>query len=90
MSITHIIGLLIVGLIVGGLARLLLPGKDPMGCWATILLGVAGSVVGGLIGRAVLGAKDGDEKAILRPSFLFSLGGALILLWLWRVIRSRS
>jgi uncharacterized membrane protein YeaQ/YmgE (transglycosylase-associated protein family) len=90
MSITHIIGLLIVGLIAGGLARLLMPGKDPMGCWATILLGIAGSVVGGLIGRAVLGVKDGDEKAILRPSFLFSIVGAVILLWLWRMIRSRS
>lgn len=79
-----IIGMLIVGLIAGALARLILPGKDPMGIIATILLGVAGSFVGGLLGRMILGAKDGRDDAILRPSFLFSLLGAIILLWLWR------
>jgi Predicted membrane protein len=80
----HIIGMLIVGLIAGALARLILPGKDPMGIFATILLGVAGSFVGGFLGRLILGPKDGREDAILRPSFLFSLLGAILLLWLWR------
>lgn len=80
----HIIGMLIVGLIAGALARLILPGRDPMGIIATIVLGVAGSLVGGFIGRMILGPKDGNDDALLRPSFLFSLLGAILLLWLWR------
>ncbi len=80
----HIIWLLIIGLVVGALARLILPGKDPMGLLATAVLGIAGSFLGGLLGRLILGEKDGNEGAMLRPSFLFSLLGALLLLWLWR------
>ena len=80
----HLIWLLIIGLVVGALARLILPGKDPMGLIATALLGIAGSFLGGLLGRLILGEKDGNEGAMLRPSFLFSLVGALLLLWLWR------
>jgi uncharacterized membrane protein YeaQ/YmgE (transglycosylase-associated protein family) len=84
----HIIGMVIVGLIAGALARLILPGKDPMGIPATILLGIAGSFVGGLIARALLGPKDGE--GLLRPSFLFSILGAILLLWVWRMIQRRS
>ncbi|HKS40134.1 MAG TPA: GlsB/YeaQ/YmgE family stress response membrane protein [Blastocatellia bacterium] len=80
----HLIWLLIIGLVVGALARLILPGKDPMGLIATALLGIAGSFLGGLLGRLILGEKDGNEGAMLRPSFLFSLLGAILLLWLWR------
>ena len=57
--IGEIIGWLIVGLIIGALARLLMPGRDPMGCLMTALLGVAGSVVGGFIGRLIWGAPRG-------------------------------
>lgn len=84
--ITSIIGYLIVGLIVGGLARLIMPGRDPMGCFMTALLGVAGSIIGGLIGRAIFGG--GNEGDYTRPGFLWSLLlsllGALILLFIWR------
>ena len=79
-----IIWMLIVGLIVGALARLILPGRDPMGWLATSLLGIAGSVVGGLIGRVIFG----EGRGILRPGFLLSLLGAVLLLWLWRKFRS--
>jgi uncharacterized membrane protein YeaQ/YmgE (transglycosylase-associated protein family) len=84
--IISIIGWLIIGLIIGGLARLIMPGRDPMGCLATALLGIAGSFVGGLIGRMIWPMRAGEYA---HPSFLLSLLGAVILLWLWRMIRSQ-
>ena len=50
-----IIGILLTGLVVGALARLAVPGPDPMPIWATIALGLAGSVIGGLVVRIVFG-----------------------------------
>ena len=50
-----IIGILLSGLIVGALARLAVPGPDPMPIWATIALGVAGSIIGGLVVRILFG-----------------------------------
>ncbi len=88
MGIIDIIGWLVVGLIVGALARLIMPGRDQMGCLATALLGIAGSIVGGLIGRAIWPSR-GDEGYV-RPGFLISLVGAFLLLFLWRMIRGRK
>jgi len=70
------------GLIVGGLARFAVPGPDPLPIWKTILLGIVGSILGGLL-AALLGFVDNDElvdggEAI--ATFLFSLGGAILLL----------
>jgi uncharacterized membrane protein YeaQ/YmgE (transglycosylase-associated protein family) len=81
--IFSIIGWLIIGLIVGGIARLLMPGRDPMGCFATALLGIAGSFVGGLIGRALWAPRE----TYYHPGFLISIVGAIIVLWIWRAIR---
>jgi uncharacterized membrane protein YeaQ/YmgE (transglycosylase-associated protein family) len=73
------------GLVVGALAKLLMPGNDPGGIIVTILLGIAGSVVGGFAGR-MLGLYDRGEAA----GFLMSLVGAVILLVIYRQIaRSR-
>lgn len=78
---------LIIGLIAGGLARLLMPGKDPMGFLATIVLGIAGSILGGLISWAIWGA----ENSGVRPSgLIFSLIGAVLLLLIWRTVKSRT
>ncbi len=63
------------GFIVGGLARLALPGRDPMKWWQTILLGLAGSLVGGVVGQALFGRPGG-----LLLAFVF----AVILLALYR------
>jgi uncharacterized membrane protein YeaQ/YmgE (transglycosylase-associated protein family) len=74
------------GLVVGALAKLLMPGNDPGGIVVTILLGIAGSVVGGFAGR-MLGLYDRGEAA----GFLMSLVGAIILLAIYRQIaRSRA
>src|SRR5688572_24633863 len=81
-----ILSLLVSGLIIGVLARFALPGKDPLRLWQTILLGIAGSLVGG-IAASLLGAIDGDdtiEPGEAMASFFFSLAGAIVLLILYR------
>ena len=81
-----IVSLLVSGLIIGLLARFAVPGKDPLKLWQTILLGVAGSLVGG-IAAALTGAIDGDDTITPNEafaSFAFSLGGAIVLLILYR------
>lgn len=80
---------LIIGLIAGALARLIMPGRDAMGWLATILLGIVGSIIGGLISWAIWGADT--ERGGFRPAgLLLSIVGAIIVLWIWRMIRSRS
>ena len=74
------------GLVVGALAKLVMPGNDPGGIIVTILLGVAGSLLGGFLGR-MLGLYDRGEAA----GFLMSLVGAVVLLVLYRqFVRSRA
>lgn len=85
--IGEIIGWLVVGLIIGALARLLMPGRDPMGCLMTALLGVAGSVVGGLIGRLIWGAPRDAGYFTPSRSWILSLIGAMLLLWIYRAMR---
>jgi uncharacterized membrane protein YeaQ/YmgE (transglycosylase-associated protein family) len=78
---------LIVGLIAGALARLIMPGKDPMGIIATIVLGIVGSVIGGLVSMAIWrNSTDGFHPAGL----LLSILGAIRVLWLWRMVKSRN
>ncbi|MBA2384088.1 MAG: GlsB/YeaQ/YmgE family stress response membrane protein [Actinobacteria bacterium] len=74
-----ILSLLVSGLIVGALARFALPGKDSMPIWMTILLGIAGSMLGGLV-AAALGARSGDVGTY----FVAALAGAMLLLYLHR------
>jgi uncharacterized membrane protein YeaQ/YmgE (transglycosylase-associated protein family) len=73
----HIILMLVVGLIVGGLAKLVMPGKDPGGVIVTMLLGVAGAMVAGM-----LGWYSGGQA----PGLIASVLGAVILLVIVRVI----
>jgi uncharacterized membrane protein YeaQ/YmgE (transglycosylase-associated protein family) len=71
----YIIGLIVWGFIVGGLARLALPGPDPMPWYATIGLGLAGSLIGGIVARLLIGTAGG---------LLFALLGAILLLYVYR------
>lgn len=80
-----ILATLIVGLIVGALAKLLMPGKDPGGIIITMLLGVAGAFVAGFLGRAV-GWYDNPSSG---PGIIASIIGALILLGLYRLVIGR-
>jgi uncharacterized membrane protein YeaQ/YmgE (transglycosylase-associated protein family) len=79
-----ILGWILFGLIVGALAKLVMPGRDPGGIIVTMLLGIAGAVLGGFIGRA-LGMYGEGEAA----GFLMSFLGAVALLVLYRVIVGR-
>jgi uncharacterized membrane protein YeaQ/YmgE (transglycosylase-associated protein family) len=78
-----IITLLIVGLIAGALARLLVPGRDPMGIGATIALGLVGSFVGGFLGY-VLFHHDAGQGALQPAGIVGSVIGAVIVLLLYR------
>lgn len=75
---------IIIGLIVGALAKLVMPGKDPGGIIVTILLGIAGSFVGTLIGRTVGFYGSGQGAGII-----MSILGAVLLLWIYRMIVAR-
>lgn len=74
-----ILWMIIIGLIAGAIAKLIMPGRDPGGIIITILLGIAGSVVGGML----FGGNDN------RVGLLGSIVGALILLFLYRLIAGR-
>lgn len=83
-----IIWLLVIGLIAGALARLLVPGRDPMGIGATILLGVIGSFIGGFLGWLIFG-NDLDEGAFQVSGIIGSIIGAIIALLVWRAVSRR-
>jgi uncharacterized membrane protein YeaQ/YmgE (transglycosylase-associated protein family) len=82
------IGALILGVVAGFVGRLLMPGKDPMGFFATILLGLAGSVVGFLIFTELLGI--GDNEIFDLGGLIGAIIGVLILLGIYRVVVSRK
>ncbi len=86
--IWSLIVLFIVGLIVGAIARLLVPGRDPMGLVGTAVLGIVGSFVGGFLGY-LLFKKDAAEGALQPAQFIGSLIGAVIALLVWRAISGR-
>jgi uncharacterized membrane protein YeaQ/YmgE (transglycosylase-associated protein family) len=80
MGIMGIIGTIIVGFIVGLLARFFYPGAINMGFWMTTLLGVAGSVVGGFISSLIWRSPDGRFHP---AGWIMSIIGAIILLWVY-------
>jgi uncharacterized membrane protein YeaQ/YmgE (transglycosylase-associated protein family) len=79
------IGTLIVGLVVGLIARALKPGDDSMGWIMTIVLGIAGSLIAGYVGRALGWYQPGQPAG-----WIASVIGAIILLVIWGMIRKRS
>ncbi len=79
-----ILGWIIIGGIAGGLAKLLMPGKDPGGCIITILLGIAGAFIAGWLGQAV-GWYDAGEGA----GFVAAIIGAFIILAIYRIVAGR-
>ena len=80
----ELIQLAIFGLIVGVIAKLLMPGKDPGGIIVTAIIGMAGSLVGTYIGRILLG-----QGRYYQAKWITSILGALILLGLYRMIAGR-
>jgi len=84
-----IITLIVIGAIAGFIARALVPGKDPMGIGATILLGIVGSFIGGFLGWALFG-KDLNEGALQPSGIIGSILGAIIALLIYRAATRRG
>jgi uncharacterized membrane protein YeaQ/YmgE (transglycosylase-associated protein family) len=83
-----IVVLLVVGLIAGALARLLVPGPDPMSLLGTWALGVVGSFVGGFLGYVLFGA-DAEDGAVQLAGFIGSVLGAIVVLLIYRAVNRR-
>ncbi len=84
MLIWFLIVLVVFGLIAGALARLLVPGPDPIGIGGTIVLGIVGSFVGGFLGYVLVG-KDPSEGALQPAGFIGSVIGAVIALLIYKM-----
>jgi len=80
-----ILWILVIGLVVGAIAKLLMPGKDPGGCIITILLGIAGAFVASYLGQALGWYQPGQPAG-----FIGSVVGAMILLLLYRFLFRRG
>lgn len=81
----HILWEAIIGLVVGALAKLIMPGKDPGGIFITMLIGVAGSLLATFIGSHVGLYQEGQSAG-----FIMSLLGAIVLLAIYRVFKGRA
>jgi uncharacterized membrane protein YeaQ/YmgE (transglycosylase-associated protein family) len=79
-----VLGWIVFGLIVGAIAKLLMPGRDPGGFIVTMLLGIAGALLGGFLGRALGWYGEGEAAG-----FLMSLVGAILLLAIYRMAVGR-
>jgi uncharacterized membrane protein YeaQ/YmgE (transglycosylase-associated protein family) len=78
----HWLWMAIIGLVIGAIAKLLMPGKDPGGIFITMLLGIAGSLLAGWLGRAVGWYQEGQSAG-----FIMSVIGAIILLVIYRLFK---
>jgi len=73
----------IIGLVVGAIAKFLMPGRDPGGIFVTMLLGIAGAFVGSFLGRLVGWYRPGQAAG-----FIMSVIGAMLVLWIYRKLRA--
>ena len=81
----HILWMLIIGLVIGALAKFIMPGKDPGGILITMLIGVAGSLIAGFLGRSLGWYRDGESAG-----FIAAIIGSLILLAGYRAVIGRK
>ncbi|MGH7480672.1 MAG: GlsB/YeaQ/YmgE family stress response membrane protein [Longimicrobiales bacterium] len=82
-----ILSWIILGLIAGALAKFIMPGKDPGGCLVTILIGIAGALLGGFIGTEVF--NFGSVTGFNLRSVLIAIAGSVILLLIYRLFAGR-
>jgi uncharacterized membrane protein YeaQ/YmgE (transglycosylase-associated protein family) len=88
--VLHIIWLIILGLVVGLIARAVVPGRQPMGWIATAVLGIVGAYVGGTLGSVVFPPHQFDIHPPIQHSFLGALVGAVLLLVIYKLVTSRT
>jgi uncharacterized membrane protein YeaQ/YmgE (transglycosylase-associated protein family) len=84
MGLFHILWAIIVGFVVGLIARAVMPGAQHLGFWMTAILGIAGSFVGAFLGNLV--SKPAPGSKFHPAGFILSIVGALVLLFLWRFV----
>ena len=80
----HFLWMLIIGLVIGAIAKLIMPGRDPGGIIVTMLIGVAGALIAGFLGRAVGWYQEGEAAG-----FIASVIGAILLLIVYRLVVGR-
>ena len=87
----HIIGFLVFGLVIGLLARAIYPGNQPMGWLMTAILGMVGSLIGGLIGHALFGGNTAADGSwgFTPGGWISSIVGAIIVLWAYLALAGR-
>ena len=78
------LGWILIGLIAGALAKWIMPGKDPGGCIVTILLGIGGALLAGFVGNAVGWYTQGQAGGFIAATL-----GAIVILWLYRLLMRR-
>jgi uncharacterized membrane protein YeaQ/YmgE (transglycosylase-associated protein family) len=83
-TMMHLLGQAIFGLVVGALAKLIMPGQDPGGMIITMLLGLVGSMLGTFVGRALWGGAD------YSAGWITSILGAIVLLAIYRAVKGRQ
>jgi uncharacterized membrane protein YeaQ/YmgE (transglycosylase-associated protein family) len=88
--VLHIIWLIILGLVVGLIARAIVPGRQPLGWIATAVLGIVGAYVGGTLGSVVFPPHQFDIHPPIQHSFLGALVGAVLLLVIFKLVTSRT
>lgn len=88
--ILHVIGMIILGLIVGFIAKLIVPGSKHLGWIGTSVLGIAGGYVGGTLGSLIFSPHEFTLTPPIKHSFLGALVGAVILLLVYRFAARRS
>ncbi len=76
---------LLIGLVIGAVAKFLMPGKDPGGIFITMIIGIAGSILATYLGRAIGHYPDGSTAG-----FIASVIGAMLLLFIYRMFKGRS
>ncbi len=81
--LTYLFWIALSGLVIGALGRLAIPGPDPMGIGMTILIGIGGSLIAGLIARWIWGPR-------YTPGILLAVGASALLVWLYRRSRRRT
>ncbi|MGQ7297294.1 GlsB/YeaQ/YmgE family stress response membrane protein [Quadrisphaera sp. KR29] len=85
-----IIGLIVIGIIAGYIARLVVPGRSGLGIGGTLLLGIVGSFVGGFLGYLLFGRNSGGDGFIQPSSWIGSIIGAIIVLAIYQATRGRN
>ncbi len=80
----HLLWMVIFGAIVGAIAKMLMPGRDPGGIIITIVLGILGSIVGGFLLGVIMPGRSGSPAG-----WIGSILGAVLLLWIYRMVMAR-